>query len=272
MEQSLCGGLFFVDTTRGFDWRTPPDSVLHFLCTEGSMSFVFHEVRYNVVPEDYVILPNASLASAFSCSPDFRSIGLCISELFVASLALRSNYGVVGHLSLLQNPVMKLSSADFRRCRDDLVRLRERLEEQGHLFRRELLEHLLMAHILDLYDIHARERGAKPVSERAWQLLQRFIELLYRGEHLCRRDLPYFASLLCVTPHYLSDVSRAVSGRPASYWIDYFTLREVGRLLLRKDMPLAEVAERLHFSSLSYFSRYVQKHFGMSPSAYRRRL
>ena len=38
------------------------------------------------------------------------------------------------------------------------------------------------------------------------------------------------------------------------------------------DFSTAEVAERLHFSSLSYFSRYVQKHFGMSPSAYRRRL
>ena len=42
------------------------------------------------------------------------------------------------------------------------------------------------------------------------------------------------------------------------------------RLLLEKDMPLADVAERMNFSSLSYFSRYVQKHTGLSPSDYRR--
>ena len=43
------------------------------------------------------------------------------------------------------------------------------------------------------------------------------------------------------------------------------------RLLNRKELPLADVAERMNFSSLSYFSRYVQKHIGIPPSEYRNR-
>lgn len=39
----------------------------------------------------------------------------------------------------------------------------------------------------------------------------------------------------------------------------------------KKDIPLKEIADRMNFSSLSHFSRYVQKQLGMSPSAYRNR-
>ena len=47
-------------------------------------------------------------------------------------------------------------------------------------------------------------------------------------------------------------------------------MNEVTRLLLDKSVPLADIAARMNFSSLSYFSRYVQKHTGLSPSDYRR--
>lgn len=244
--------------------------VLHLLCTAGSMSFVFQEVRYNIMPGDYVIMPNASLASAFSQSGDFDAIVMRLSEAFVASLAIRSNYGIIGHLSLLQNPVMRLSRHDYERCRDDMLRLRERVGEHGHLFRNEMLGSLLTAHILDLYDIHARENKALvQVPERAMELLRRFVGMLYDGEYREHRDLAYYASRLCITPHYLSEVCRDTCGRPATYWIDRFTMQEITHLLACKELPLAEIAERLNFSSLSYFSRYVQKRLGVSPSTYR---
>ena len=35
-------------------------------------------------------------------------------------------------------------------------------------------------------------------------LLQQFIGLLYDGEYIRHRDVPYYASRLCVTPHYRS--------------------------------------------------------------------
>ena len=264
-------GIVFADAVTGFADAQRPGCVLHILCLHGGMSFMLHDVRYNVAPQDYVILPNAALASGFNGSSDVEAIVMSLSETLVASLALRSNYGVIGHLSLLQNPVMKLSGDDFAVCREAMLGLRRRIEgSAGHLFRSEMLSHLLMAHILDLYDIHARGRSLTDVPERARQLLGRFIGMLYGGEYMTHRGLEHYASRLCVTPHYLSEVCRKASGKPASYWIDRFALNGITRLLLEKDMPLADVAERMNFSSLSYFSRYVQKHTGLSPSDYRR--
>lgn len=197
------------------------------------MGFTFQDTHYNISAGDYVILPNAALASDFSVSDDFQGILMNLSEAFVTSIAIRSNYGIIGHLLLLRNPVMKLSERDFRICEAALQYLHMRMEDEKHFFREELLGSLLTAHILDLYD-------------------------------------EFYASHLCITPHYLSEICKKVSGKPASYWIDRFTIQEITRLLRQKKLSLTEIAERMNFSSVSYFSRYVQKRIHLSPSEYRK--
>lgn len=269
MDNDASSQLLFFDSIGDYDFMRYADHILHILCTNGGMSFIFHNVRYNISAGDYIILNNLSLASDFTASDNCRTIVMSFAESFFASMAIRSNYGFIGRFALLQNPVMKLSAYDFEKCKTDLSRLRERMEEKEHLFHEEMIGHLLIAHALDLYDIHARSKGAPQVAERTATLLRQFIEMLYHGEYIRHRNLDYYASALCITSHYLSEICKNVSGEPASYWIDRFTLYEVIRMLRKKELPLAEVAERLNFSSLSYFSRYVQKQIGVSPSAYR---
>ena len=271
MEQNTWDKIIFFDSLADCRFTRYADHVLHILCTEGNMSFTFQNVRYNVMPGDYVILTNPSLTSAFSESDDFGAVVMCLSDPVITSMAIRSNYGIIGHMSLLQNPVMKLSPHDYRICMEDLQRIRERLAEENHLFREEMMGYLLIAHIIDLYDIHARNQADRNVSERNAALLKRFVELLYNKEYIQNRSLSYYASLLCITPHYLTEVCKKISGKPATYWIDRFTAHEVIRLLCQKEIPLKEIADRLNFSSLSHFSRYVQKQIGMPPSEYRNR-
>ena len=261
--------ILFFKSLSDYSFAQYADSVLHILCTGGNMSFSFQDVRYNVVPGDYVILTNPALASDFSESVDFDAVIMSLSEAFITSMAIQSNYGIIGHMSLLQNPVMKLSPHDYRICLEDMWKLHERLNETQHLFREEMLGHLLLVHILDLYDIHAKSQAERNISERNGDLLRRFVELLYHKEYTQNRNLAHYASRLCITPHYLTEVCKKVSGKPATYWIDRFTTHEIARLLLQKEIPLKEIADRMNFSSLSYFSRYVQKQMGVSPSEYR---
>ena len=270
MDNTKFDGIIFADTWQELNTLQYAGRVIHILCRKGNMGLTFQDTHYNISSGDYVILPNAALASGFSASDDFQGILMSLSEAFVTSIAIRSNYGIIGHLSLLRNPVMKLSERDFRTCETALQYLRVRMEDEQHLFREELLGSLLTAHILDLYDIHARSHKELQVSERISSLLRKFIELLYNGAYIRNRDLEYYASRLCVTPHYLSELCKKVSGEPASYWIDRFTMQEITRLLRQKELPLTEIAERMNFSSVSYFSRYVQKRLSLPPSEYRK--
>lgn len=270
MEQTEFDGIVFTDSLQDYNTMQSAGRVIHILCHRGNMSFTLQDTRYNIGAGDYVILPNSALVSGFSESDDFQGILMSLSETFITSIAIRSNYGIIGHLSLLQNPVMKLSTHDFRVCEQAMRYLRTRLEDTTHLFREELLGSLLTAHILDLYDIHARHQENLQVSERTASLLRGFIELLYRGEYIRNRDLDFYASRLCITPHYLSEICKKISGKPATYWIERFTLQEITRLLRQKELSLTTIAERLNFSSVSYFSRYVQKRMNVSPSEYRK--
>ena len=211
------------------------------------------------------------LGSHFALSDDFKGIVMFFDASFCMSLPIQSNYGVIGHLSLLNNPVMRLSQAQSDQCYEDLKRLKARVNEGAHLFHEELVSHLLIAHILDLYDIHAKSKGAEVLNERSAKMITRFIELLYAGEYKQNRTLEYYAQKLFVSPHYLSEVCRRACGKGATYLIERFTIIEIARLLVQKELNITQIADEMNFSSVSYFTRYVQKRLGLSPSAYRKK-
>lgn len=156
--------------------------IMHIVLTQGNLSFLHQATRYNAAPGDYIILPNAALAQDFAASNDFKALLFSLSPSIGNRLALRSNYGIIGHLSLLQNPVMRLAEEDFMRCRTDIERLYERWLATGHYFHEEMVGHLLAAHILDLYDIHARNCLPENFPTRAAELLRRFTEELASGQ------------------------------------------------------------------------------------------
>ncbi|WP_308760652.1 helix-turn-helix domain-containing protein [uncultured Bacteroides sp.] len=269
MEVSESDSLFFSDTLADYDFTSHIGYVVHILCIGGNLSFTLHRTRYDVSSGDYVILTNGVLVSFISQSEDCRIVVMSFAESFITTHAIRSNYGIIGHLSLLQNPVMKLAAEDFDKCWKDMERLRERLADRKHLFREEMIGALLKAHVLDLYDIHARANEQAVVSSRPATLMREFIDLLLDGDYISDRSLDYFANRLCVTPHYLSEISKSVSGQPATYWIDRFVTGELSRLLMQPELSLASVADHMNFSSVSYLCRYVKKKLGVTPSEYR---
>lgn len=248
---------------------TSTTRILHLLPTAGSLSFQHRITRYNVTVGDYVILPNAALVRDFAVSGDYAGLMFSLSTQAVNKVALRSNYGIIGHLSLLQNPVMRLSPAAFSRCCKDVEHLQRRSSEHEHPFYDELIEHLLAAHILDLYAIHAQTHPQAHFADRAAVLLRRFTEELSKGSFRQHRNLEWYAQKLFVTPHYLSEICRRASGRSASYFIDLFTVQEIASLLIRKELPIQKIAEDFSFCSASYFSRYVVRHLGMTPLMFR---
>ena len=96
-----------------------------------------------------------------------------------------------------------------------------------------------------------------------------FINLLKAGDYRNHREVSYYASRLCITPKYLTEVCKKASGFTANYWIDRFTISRITHLLSDKNLTLKEISDNMNFSSLSFFSRYVQRLLKVSPSEYR---
>lgn len=100
-------------------------------------------------------------------------------------------------------------------------------------------------------------------------IMSRFLNMLENGTYRSHREVNYYADKLCVTPKYLSEVSRKVSGYAAGYWINRYTVLDISRLLRDRSLTFVMISDMFGFSSPAYFSRYVQQHLGMSPTEYR---
>ena len=240
--------------------------VMHILCEKGSFSFLQNHIRYNVSKGDLVIFLNGTVVSDLRQSKDFKGIILEFSESFFYTDNVKNNYIIIGHLSLLKNPVIRLNDRQFKICISSLYLIENKLNDSENLFREELLAALLKVHVLEILNIHATIYSKIPPDSRPASIMAEFISMLEKGEYKTHRNLAFYASELCISPHYLSEVSKLTSGQPASYWIERFTLQSLLRHIIRREYSLTELAYKFNFSSLSHISRFIKKHSGKSYS------
>ena len=245
---------------------------IHILCTKGSYSFKMFNKTFIVKDSDFVILTANSLVSDIASFDDLEVKVLYVSFRFARNYMPNNDYDLIGGLSLLENPVMPLIQKEQDVCRASMEMICWRLQDKTHHFYSELMGYLVVAFFLDLYEIHVRINIDKNVSEQNALLLRRFIALLETGDYKTNREVAHYASKLYVTPKYFSEICKKVSGRTPMYWIDRFTIVEITRLLKNKELTLTEISEQMNFSSMSYFSRYVLRILGVSPTEYRQQL
>ncbi len=174
-----------------------------------------------------------------------------------------------GQLALFLNPVMHLTDEQRFVCERDFRWIDYRLNQTSHNFYRELLINAVQSAILDFFDFHSTLSGEDSISSQNASIMNRFLNMLENGDYRHNREVTYYADALCVTPKYLSEVSKKVSGYPANYWINRYTSLEIARLLRDKSLTFVQISDMFRFSSPAYFSRYVQRTLGLNPTQYR---
>ena len=83
-------------------------------------------------------------------------------------------------------------------------------------------------------------------------------------------DIAFYASRLCISPRYLSQIVRDISGRTVIDYINQMLMLEASYLLLQTSLPIGEIAERLHFSETASFTRFFTRMKGTSTREYRK--
>lgn len=109
------------------------------------------------------------------------------------------------------------------------------------------------------------------ISTQSQKLVNRYRSLL--DQHiLSTRSVSDYAAMLSVTPTHLSRTMKAVSGQTAGEIIGDRVMLEAKRNLTFTDLPIAEIAYLLLFSSASYFTRFFLKHTNETPRRFRKRM
>lgn len=241
----------------------------HALCLGGSCSFTFNGNRFEMRESDLMIVRKGKLLDNVMPSEDFAVKTLYVTAPFIELCTPQTNYGVKGQLSLFLNPIMNLDEGQRFVCERDFRWIAYRLAQTNHTFYRELLMNAVQSAILDFFDFHSVINKESAVSTQNASLMSRFLDMLENGDYRHNREVTYYADALCVTPKYLSEISKKVSGYPANYWINRYTSLDIARMLRDKNLTFVQIADLFQFSSPAYFSRYVQRTLGLNPTQYR---
>lgn len=255
------------------DKANPTDYIgeyhINILCRGGNARFFIAEHSFTISSGDFVAWTIDAEVTGVVYSPDFNADVLLVSRNFLLENNPHSAWATKGYLYIKETPVFHLGDDDLAMLMVDFSRFKAQLGKAGHIFGREILGRLMQIFLYDLWNIFAAELSRLgSVNGTAANLFARFLDLVSQksGEY---RKVAFYADALCVTPKYLTEVVRKVSGRPASYWISGYAVQEIVSLLKRHDISISEISGRMNFNSPSHFSRYVKNELGVSPAEYR---
>lgn len=245
------------------------DCIVHLICTEGVGHFSYNDRHFEMSRNDIAVISRPQLVSSIMSDENFRCEFIAAPDKFLHNLLPANNYSIQGRVSLFDNPIIKVSDMDASRFRADLVNIRNRMDNIDHQFYQELMGGLLQTMVYDLFDFHAKTNENILTTDRVGFITKQFFTLIESGRPKTHRELSYYANLLNVTPKYLSDTIKRVTGTSVSAHINNAATTIALAYLKDDTKSVSQIADEMNFSSLSYFSRFCVKHIGMSPMKFR---
>ena len=245
---------------------------MHLLCLAGEGSFVFNERCYHIVKNDLVVIPNPTKMKNLAAHDDLQVEWFAADYKFLQNLLPSNNYSIGGSISLNQDPVVPLTEEQATHILEDFRRLQGRMGDDNLQFYDELMGSLCLTLIYDIFEAHAQREATDSHTDRTAYIVKQLMALLSTGISCTERNVNYYAERLNVSPKYLSATIKRVTGHSVTSYIDRYTIPILKEYLEDERLSLTQIAYRMNFASLSYFSRYCTKHLGQSPSEYRQSL
>ncbi len=245
------------------------DYITHAFCEAGECEVWYSGTCLLFHKGDCMIIVANRLVTKVVPSTDFHVSVIYVEMGFLQVCTPHSNYGTRGGMSLYIDPIMRLNEEEQVVCERDFREVFRRMKEPHHWFHGDEMAAILQLLFIDFFEFHSRINGEAGLTAQTASVLDRFVEMLDRSDYKQSREVAFYASELCVTPKYLSEICKKVSGYSANYWINRYASIEISHLLKDSSLSLTDIADQFGFSSLSHFSRYVQNNLGASPSSFR---
>lgn len=243
--------------------------VMIVLCQRGYVDFVKNGVKHRLEKNGLLVNFGATKISDVEMSPDFKARAVVESHDFVQETLMTMMHMWPYLVYLIDHPVIMLGRKELKRIETNYRLIIDRLESKDHLYKREATIANLQACYFDVCDLIG-SRAPKPseVAARSYGVFDQFMQLIAR-EYVTHRDVKWYANEMKMSPKYLSEIVKEVSGRPAGQWITSFVITDVKALLRNSDLSIKEIAVEMNFPNQSFLGKYFKNATGQSPVEYR---
>ena len=238
---------------------------------QGWMTMLYNGREVHYTKDDLIIYTPGIVVNVSAISDDYRGICLVANKDFAFESPTMRDAIRAAYLPAveLREPRLTLAEEDNHHLMELMGIIRRYLLSPDHPFRSECLRTTYGLFLLELNAIQERTIRDRRFPKRIEELFFDFLRLvpIHFTEH---HDVGFYASQLCITPRYLSQIVREVSGRTVVDYINQMLLMETSYLLQQTSLPIADIAVRLHFSETASLTRFFTRMKGVNPREFRK--
>ncbi len=247
------------------------DFFIFVILSKGSAVLRLNLKEFRIEKNNLLIIPPDATKEVTYLSDDAIIKVVAYTSTFLIPLRLPENFWeMTDYFSIKNLPVWPMKDKDA----EVLIGLMDALEDQQkskhkHLFWEEILNYRFMIFILELGAFSKSYAKSENQRYSRKEILTIEFHALIKKSFKEERNLAYYADLLFVTPKYLTETIKEISGKSAGATLDFYTAQEARILLRSTSKSVAEISNELNFSDQSSFGKFFKRMEGTSPTHYR---
>ena len=245
-------------------FRTSHYAVL--FVTQGTLSAKFNMIDFEMKAPAAIYIFNDHVLHYNSSSPDLKVRLLSFSPVIAEELSLSLHYDNLQFA--YARPAAQLDETSMQAIMHYLD-LMEILMQKESPERRTTIIKLIQSLSSYFYEFHANSLSSQKPFSRSEELAGQFLSLvdMHCHEH---HNIKWYADALHLTPVYVSNVVKQVTGRTAGDNITDCLVRKAKSLLLTSTLSIQQISDRLGFQNQSHFGTFFRRAVGTSPQKFRR--
>lgn len=262
----------FFDSTRTLTTNEMTESLNCYsftLITQGEMTLMNGDSILSFSKNDIYTYYPGSLIHIIDVSDDFKGICLFVDEQMTHSAQAFRNLLKASMIPLSQfgRSKLLLTRDDASRVHSVMMLISEYISQTLSL-KNEILEMLYSVFIDDLISIQAFEKTRFSISKQSEEIFISFYALLQKN-YIKQHNIGYYADSLNITTTYLSRIVKSISGRTVMEYINEMLAIEATWLIKSTNLTVAQIADRLNFSTSAAFDKFYKRMRGCSPLSLR---
>ncbi|WP_455496789.1 AraC family transcriptional regulator [Coprobacter sp.] len=250
-----------------FNYPFRLDNLIVVMCREGQGELVVDFIRYEIKPNDLVLILPGSIVQLGEHSDDFFLYVIGASQSFISEKSMKSNIQLFLHIK--DNPKVNLEQKEAEMLSAFIDFIHDKLVRVDHACRREIVQSLFLGFCYEITAVFQQKMDRNPQPQSRYEILFKDLMQLIVAHYKTERSVGFYAGKLCLTDKYLTRVIREVSGKTISEWIKIALIFDAKSQLKYTRKTIQEISNDLNFPNPSFFGKFFKQHTGMTPKAYR---
>lgn len=239
------------------------------VCNKGSFDFAVNHKEYSARAGESVFIPEDCLFRVIRSSDDLEIYVLTYRVEPIRDILGNSVVSLHLYSMMTPNPCYVWQTGEEESIVRYMAMLDNSLqmeEDPFNVFERKLLLMALTYRLCSLYSHKLIADGN--VAGHKTEVFIRLLQLIDQN-YMQQRSVEFYADKLCLTPKYLSSLSKSICGYTVQELVFKAIMRKAMSLLNSTTMAIQDISDAFNFPNPSYFGTFFRKQMGMSPQQYR---